>query len=268
MLGEDFKKARSAWLYPQETLQTFWRALAIALLLFVLSLILEGIFVLPYYRFAFAGDLAGLKDAGALASPTFLAADLMAKFPVSLLVAALAIYFAKFGLPKGLGHLPLTVPKIRPFGWGLLIGCFVIFSYAMAILVFFAMGIDPAAFQGGPVEKEIADLVKNPFLFALIMPGVILGAPLIEEFIFRGALFAGLVQSPVGKPGAVIISALLWAAVHAGPAPAVVVGTIFLMGIVLALFLLRFGSLWVTIACHTAWNAVQTVMIFYHFTSN
>ena len=212
MLGEDFKRARSAWLYPQGTLQTFWRALAIALLLLVLSLILEGIFVLPYYRFAFGGDLAGLRDANALTSPSFLAADLMAKFPASLLVAALALYFAKFGLPKGMGHLPLAVPKIGPFGWVLLVGGFVLISSALAMLVFVAMGVDQAAFQGGPVEKEIADLVKNPILFALIMPGVILGAPLIEEFIFRGALFAGLVQSPVGKPGAVIISAgvVLW----------------------------------------------------------
>ncbi|MDE2446821.1 MAG: CPBP family intramembrane metalloprotease [Alphaproteobacteria bacterium] len=144
-----------------------------------------------------------------------------------------------------------------------------IFSGLTALL-----GIDPAIYsptgqgvsgdssKAGAVEKTIAAMAKDPLLFALSLPSVVLGAPLTEEVLFRGALFSGLVASPLGRTGAVLITAALWAFAHAAAAPWLTIGMLFLMGIFLGLLLLRFGSLWVTIACHAAWNAMSAIALF------
>jgi membrane protease YdiL (CAAX protease family) len=105
-------------------------------------------------------------------------------------------------------------------------------------------------------------VANNKWRFLLIVPGVALGAPVAEELLFRGFLFAALAPSRVGKAGTVLITSALWALAHAGPAPWVIVGGIFLMGIVLGVLLLRFGSLWLTIVLHAIWNGLQTWGLF------
>ena len=45
--------------------------------------------------------------------------------------------------------------------------------------------------------------------------------------------------------------------------PWLAVGIIFVMGLVLGALLIRFGSLWVTMACHGIWNGVYALMIFW-----
>ena len=89
-----------------------------------------------------------------------------------------------------------------------------------------------------------------------------MAAPLTEELLFRGALFSAIASSRLGRIGAVMITAALWALAHATSAPLLFVGILFVMGICLGLLLLRFGSLWVTIACHASWNAMSSLALF------
>ena len=287
MLGEDFKKARTAWLYPQVPLQNFWRGIGFFLLLFTVFTILQGLFALLVFGLGLGGDLKvfaaaaqGLQLGGAGSAVTdpqvalLLKALLIGMFPAGLGAAIFSLYFAQFGLPKRMGHLPMAWPKFGVLGWVALIVGFLVFMAIGFNLIFVALGIDPTSYstsaQGladdksnaGIVEKTLADLARDPRMFFLAVPGAVLGAPLAEELIFRGALFAGLVQSRLGRPGAVVITAALWALGHAGAAPWMFVGVIFLMGLILGVLLLRFGTIWVTIACHTAWNAVTTLMMF------
>ncbi len=107
----------------------------------------------------------------------------------------------------------------------------------------------------------MSDLADEPLLFALALPGVALAVPMAEEFIFRGALFSMLRQSWFGKTGAVIISAAAWAVVHGGAAPWLFVFVIFIMGLLLGMLLLRFGSLWVTVVVHAVWNGFTSLAI-------
>ena len=287
MLGEDFNKARSAWLYPQAPLQQTWRAIAFFVLLFLIFAFLQGVFALIVFAQGLGGDLKvfaaaaqGLQLGGAGSAVTdqqmtlLLKAMLIGMFPAGLVTSVIALYFAQFGLPKRMGHLPMEWPKFGLLGWVALIVGFLVFMAIVFNLLFVALGIDPSSYatstQGladdksnaGIVEKTLADLARDPRMFFLAVPGAVLGAPLAEELIFRGALFAGLVQSRLGRPGAVIITAGLWSLGHAGAAPWMFVGVIFLMGLILGVLLLRFGSIWVTIACHTAWNAVTTLAMF------
>jgi uncharacterized protein len=112
------------------------------------------------------------------------------------------------------------------------------------------------------IEKSVEELAGNKARFAMVIPGVVLGAPVAEELLFRGFLFSALLPTRLGKTGTVLITAALWALAHAGPAPWVIVTGIFLMGIVLGVVLLRFGSLWVTIVLHALWNGIQVLGLF------
>ena len=148
------------------------------------------------------------------------------------------------------------------------------FLYAVNFLTFTVLGIDPKTYvptsegvndltsASGMVEKIMADLADEPLLFALALPGIILGAPMSEELIFRGPLFAALRGTWVGQTGAVVLTAAAWALIHGASAPWLFVFLIFIMGLLLGWLLLRFGSLWVTFAVHAAWNALSSLAIF------
>ncbi len=268
MLGEDFSKARSGWLYPQEPMQGLWRGLGLALLIFIiwqllLTISASLVFVFGFRESALAAyhqiqssgkwrlELGGLPEQ-AIADMT--RASVMALFPANIITAFIALGLSHFGLPKRLGRLPLSWPKIGLIGW-----VFLLFSFVLAMIIFFAvsgysMGIDPNQ-NLGVVEKVTMEFITNPLLFALAVPGLVIGAPLVEELLFRGVLFAALIRSPLGRIGAVLVSSALWAAGHVTES-SFSIAMIFVMGLALGVLLLRFGSLWVTIACHTAWNAM------------
>lgn len=273
LFGADFKRAKTDWLYPREVQQTLWRGL----LWFVVLAVLDGVLqtaggVASYFAIFRNGFQQFLNDMST-GSPAFMKASIIGITPAAVLVVILALYFAQFGMSNRMGKLPLRMPQLRFFGWVALIAGFCILMWLVFIGAFLVLGIDPETYSpagglndghsaSGLVEKTIADLSKEPWLFALALPGIILGAPVTEELIFRGALFSALVNSRLGRVGAVVISSVLWALIHLSAAPRLYVGVIFIMGLVLGVLLLRFGSLWVTIACHAAWNTFNSVAIF------
>jgi uncharacterized protein len=282
VFGTDFRRARREWLYPTEMMQRPWRASLFFILLFVASAILQTAagFILYYvWHGAFTMSQLGGPNSGlTIGVPSdqelFVKASIIGLFPSAILILFIALFFARFGLPKGMGRLPLRLPQLGWLGW-----IVVVFGFGVSMLVVFsgifaALGIDPETYapsgaglgsdksSAGVIEKTMAALAKNPILFALALPSVILAAPLTEEIMFRGALFSGIASSRLGRTGAVLITAALWALAHATGAPWLFVGVLFIMGIALGLLLLRFGSLWVTIACHASWNALSSLGLF------
>ena len=79
---------------------------------------------------------------------------------------------------------------------------------------------------------------------------VIVAAPIVEEFIFRGLIFQGLRRS-AGVAVAVVGSAALFALVH----PPIAVIPVFGLGIAAAISLERSGCLWSSIVTHAIYNA-------------
>ena len=275
MLGEDFKKARTAWLYPQEPMQTFWRGLGISFLVLISWFILLQIFQGLFFGFGFI-DSAQLAYQQMLANkswtinlellPKVVQTDLvkaviMAVFPANLCAAFLILALVKFGLPARAGKLPFDWPKIGSVGWAVLIFSFVVIGYILFAVIGTAVGIDPQK-NLGVVEQASMEMLSNPRLFVLSVPGIVIGAPIFEELLFRGVLFAGIAQTRLGRGGAVMISALLWAALHGGSESLFSVAMLFILGIGLGVLLLRFGTIWVTIACHTAWNATFVLLAY------
>jgi membrane protease YdiL (CAAX protease family) len=283
-----FQMLKSGWAYPQEPMQRPLRAILIFILLFVVFSLLQAVMALLAYRFLLGGSLVDLGTAyqsareggGALPADSpvmgnFLKAMVIGMTPAGLLSALFARFMARYGLPQRQGHLPLGKPQINILQWIAILVVFVIAMGAIFNLIFWIAGIDPSTYEtsakglsdaqskAGLVEKTLADLARDPKLFVFAIPGVVIGAPFAEEFIFRGGLFAGLKNSFVGAPGAIIITAALWALAHGQAAPWMFIGVLFVMGLVLGLLLLRFGSLWVTIICHVLWNAISSGIMFY-----
>ena len=283
-----FQILKSGWDYPQQPMQRPLRAILIFILLFVVFSLLQAVMAFVAYHFLLGGSLVDLglayrsaRDSGGTLpadSPfmaNFLKAMVIGMTPAGLLSALFAWFMARYGLPQRQGHLPLGQPRINILQWIITLVLFVIAMGVIFNLIFWIAGIDPSTYEtsakglsdaqskAGLVEKTLADLAQDPKLFIFAIPGVVIGAPFAEEFIFRGGLFAGLKNSFVGAPGAIIITAALWALAHGQAAPWMFVGVLFVMGLALGLLLLRFGSLWVTICCHILWNVISSGAMFY-----
>ncbi len=115
-------------------------------------------------------------------------------------------------------------------------------------------------------DKIIADL--QPFISALkgdhwllLAIAVAIGAPLSEEFLFRGFLFPVLANSRIGLIGATLISNAAWTALHTSYSVFGLID-IFLIGLVLTWLLWRTGSLWVPIICHGLYNSLVFAGLF------
>lgn len=282
VFGADFKRARREWLYPSEVMQRPWRAILLFALLFVVTAVLQlgaglAAYIAMHGTFT---ENSVTSNFGIISFWMPSDQDLLTKasiiglFPAAIMIVAIALFFSRFGLPKMAGRLTLRLPKLGWLGWIIVVAGFgiamsLVFAGTMA-----ALGIDPETYSpsgggvtsdnssAGIVEKTMAALAKDPILFAIALPSVILAAPLTEEVLFRGALFSAIASSRLGRVGAVLITAALWALAHAASAPWLFIGMLFIMGICLGLLLLRFGSLWVTIACHASWNALSSLALF------
>ena len=87
-------------------------------------------------------------------------------------------------------------------------------------------------------------------LFAVV---ICLAAPILEEFVFRGFMFRGWSQSLLGPIGAIALTSVLWAMLH-GQYGWYERSWIFVIGLVLGYFRLRYNSTWLTVVAHSAMN--------------
>jgi hypothetical protein len=96
----------------------------------------------------------------------------------------------------------------------------------------------------------------------IFLIGLLVAAPLAEEFLFRGFLFAGLLNSRLGPSGAIAITALAWGTLHL-QYDLYGMATVALSGILLGLIRWRTGSLWLCALLHGLMNVVATVEVMF-----
>jgi beta-phosphoglucomutase len=89
----------------------------------------------------------------------------------------------------------------------------------------------------------------------LLWIAVVLCAPIGEELFFRGFLFKGWVQSPLGGWGTVIVTALIWAVIHQ-QYELYGIAIIFAAGLLLGYSRLHTGSLYPAIIMHALMNVI------------
>lgn len=252
-------------LYDGNAPAGIWVSITLALALLALHQVLQFSFAAVALVTLFDGDFGNLRE--------MVKSTLVGIFPASLIVAAAAWWFASFRGGEPARVLSLKPPPLTVAGWLVLLPAFMVFMYLAIILIVVASGLDLSQYTPGPhgespetgsaglVKEAMFDIANNRWLFLLVFPSVALGAPIAEEIIFRGQFFAALAQTRLGVAGATVVTSGLWALMHMSE-PWLSVGLIFVMGLVFGWMLYRFGSLWVTMACHAVWNACYSLIIF------
>ena len=264
LLGEDFSGGTFRRMFRADNPAGLATAIAVALGLIVLNQLLQLGFALLAQRLLFgheAGDTRQIVKAG-----------LVGLLPASLLTAICAVLLARLRGGSPLAVLNLRWPRLGALGWPLLVSGFIVGLYAAVMLLVSVLGIDLAQYTPGPhgespqtgsaglVKEAMFDIANDPRLFLLVLPSVGIGAPLAEELIFRGQIFTALSRTRLGFSGITLITSAAWALMHYSE-PWLSIAMIFLMGLAFGYFLYRFGSLWVTMICHSVWNLTYSLLI-------
>lgn len=124
------------------------------------------------------------------------------------------------------------------------------------------------ALFGVAPDDPMRDLEKLREAFGLNEPGTVIVmallavifAPLAEEFVFRGMLFAAFQKTRLGVIGSAILLSALWAVLHWGYSSQNLVA-LFGLGLLFAYIVWRTGSLWPAIVGHGANNLVAVVVL-------
>jgi membrane protease YdiL (CAAX protease family) len=103
-------------------------------------------------------------------------------------------------------------------------------------------------------------MLSEPIILSLI--SVLIIAPIVEEFIFRGFLFSQLSRTQLGAWGAVSMSSFLWTIIHF-QYEVKILFILFLFGIFLGYIRMAYKSLGLPIAIHGINNLVAFFMAFY-----
>jgi membrane protease YdiL (CAAX protease family) len=149
----------------------------------------------------------------------------------------------------GTSLLNFTMPRGGVWTLALAVVALVALATCFASLVLF---FNPEALRND--LQPFAELMRSrTWWLILVAAGV--GAPLAEELLFRGLIFGALRRSPLGFVGAMVISALCWAMLHANYSTYGLV-SIAMIGLYLAWLRERTGSLLAPIVCHGIYNSL------------
>jgi membrane protease YdiL (CAAX protease family) len=265
-LGGDFAGGLFRRLYWPENPAGLVYALAAAALLLIAYQVLLALLAVMALPLAGGGD-------GSDSTRAMVRSSLAAILPAALAAAALAWWLAGVRGGEAARVLSFRRPDLTGLGWLVLVLGFMLAMYVAVLMLVLALGIDlaqytpgadgqpPAEGSAGEVKEAVFDLANEPLLFLLIFPSIAIGAPLIEELIFRGQLFAALSRTRLGVSGTTVVTSALWASLHMTE-PWLMMGMIFIMGLMLGYLMYRFGSIWVPIVCHAVWNGAYALLVF------
>jgi membrane protease YdiL (CAAX protease family) len=147
-------------------------------------------------------------------------------------------------------YLALHWPDRRYLLIGLgLVAVKALLSYTLAY--FF---LSPEVFQ-----DLFSEPTEGPVAFLLVLSATAIGAPIAEEILFRGFMMRGWMASRLGIQGAIVLSSVLFAALHFRPTLWAFLLT--LVGALLYGFMRwRSGSTVLAIMMHATWNAVNVTL--------
>ena len=111
-------------------------------------------------------------------------------------------------------------------------------------------------------EGFIAFMLSEPLILGII--SVIIIAPVIEEFLFRGFLFSQLSRTKLGGWGSVCLSSLLWTIIHF-QYEFLILLVLFIFGIFLGYIRMAYNSLALPIALHAVNNTFALLMAYYFY---
>lgn len=117
----------------------------------------------------------------------------------------------------------------------------------------------PSTFSADEVERRATELVDSAgdrWLWLLVLI-VVVGAPIIEELVYRGLLQRAAVVA-VGRPAAWLLASLWFAIIHFSP---VEYPGLFLAGLAFGVGVLLTGRIGMGIVTHMAFNAAGMAVV-------
>ena len=102
-------------------------------------------------------------------------------------------------------------------------------------------------------EAFIQFILSTPTWLALL--SLVVAAPIMEEFIFRGFLFSQLRNTRLGVWGTIITTSFLWTVIHFQYEP-MILYVLFIFGILLGYFRYKYNSLYLVMGIHALNNTI------------
>mgnify|MGYP001482443528 FL=1 len=109
-------------------------------------------------------------------------------------------------------------------------------------------------------EGFITFMLSEPIILGLI--SVVIIAPVVEEFLFRGFLFSQLKRTKLGAWGAVSLSSLLWTIIHF-QYEILILFVLFIFGIFLGYIRMAYKSLSLPIILHALNNTFAFGLVYF-----
>lgn len=232
---------------PLYRAQTNWPPITAAIATIVVVIVSAGLGIAIFLVVEAVMDPSKTWSSDKNAMPDWLL--LSGQFIMQIFMALLAWWIAGwFGSER---RAALSLAKI-PGGVAT-----VVKGYAYLLLISGAFTVFALSFAREDILADLAPmwpLMKGEYWWLMALVAVV-GAPLSEEFLFRGFLQSALAKTALGFWGAAIITNSAWTAMHAGYT-ATGLMDVFLAGLVFSWLLWRTGSLWVPIICHGLYNGL------------
>src|SRR5262249_31582497 len=111
-----------------------------------------------------------------------------------------------------------------------------------------------------PFVAELYRTARTSGTLPLVLIAVVVAAPITEELLFRGFLMRGWAASWLGPIGAVVLTSAIWAVIHI-QYDWIVVGQIFILGLLFGYFRLRTGSVLPTIVAHGVYGLAAMIQV-------
>jgi len=212
-----------------------------------------SIFLLAYLALGLAGGEL-LPDLGAWRWPAY------AALTESMMVAAAiaAVWASRTHPADAPASLGLARPRLHHPVSGILgfLASFWVLT-ALAVSIFWLWS--RAAGEPPPTQQVLREMPAMGAGPRLTMAAIaVLVAPLAEEMLFRGVLFAAM-RARFGFWAAALASSLVFGVVHLAPAQLLPLAA---LGMVLAWMYERTGSLWPSVVAHTVQNAYVMAMMY------
>ena len=133
-----------------------------------------------------------------------------------------------------------------------------IYSLVAYLILYLVLTVYSYAFQISPPEEFIKLMKATPFVLNFLM--VVIGAPIVEELLFRGFLFSQLKTTKLGVNGSIILTSLIWTSIHLQYDLFLLI-PIFLLGLFLGYLMHKYNSLYLVIIVHAVHNLQATLFI-------
>lgn len=254
ILNTEADRVDSKVLHWQAGVWGFWSTAGLGLALLIISFIIQGIIAAGFIIGNIVNNKVDVSDIGYF---DFLSdIDLGLLISLSVIISAvictgILLIFIKARRGVSIAeYLGLKSFSLRTMLVGLGIVIVFIVAYSLVYKLF-----DTTAETDNMLESFGG--TAFPVLFWLAM---VVFAPVFEEVLFRGFLFAGFKNSMIRVAGSVLLTSLLWAGSHL-QYQLFGIAIIFILGIILGIVRHRTGSLWIPMIMHGFNNLLAMIIL-------